>query len=145
MLAFKDLLTTVETLIEAKPYFTGLEILVDDGIKKHTIEAALRDKGFCVVICPPIAGDLGEPSPKVTVLEHEVAVKILVNPTRNAEEGGANKDMLEAIPAAVQAVLAYQPSPGDRHFRSGDPVYALNTYDPGLWIYDLFFRKHCVF
>jgi len=148
-LSFEALQTTQRELIDARPYFANVEVLVDDGAQQSEIELQLRDKGVCILVCPVLTLTRGSQATHQLSLRAENVVKLFVNPKRNADPAGAQLDVLRSIQEIVAAVLAY-PSPagkvkGERFWETPEDVAALNTFDPGLWTYDIFFLKDFVF
>lgn len=148
MLALKDIQTTVKARIDASSYFApvapGVTVacIIDDGLNDTAIETQLRSVG-CVVILPPILKAVRRDNGggKV-VLDAEFTVRIMVNPTANAANGGAKRNIYEAIAAAASAVLSWAPTnAGDRRFEASADWLQLTNKDAGLIIYDLFFTK----
>jgi hypothetical protein len=76
------------------------------------------------------------------VLDAEFTVRLLLNPNANAANGGAGRNIYEAIAAAAAAILSWTPAnAGDRKFEASADWLQLSTKDAGLIIYDLFFLK----
>lgn len=148
-LDFKDLQTTQRDLIDARAFFDDVEVLVDDGNQTPAIEAQLREIGVCIVVCPALTGSRGSQATHELSLRAENVVKLFVNPKRNADPAGAQLGVLESIREIVVAVLGYGGPggkvKGERFFETPEDVFALNTFDPGLWVYDVFFVKNFVF
>jgi hypothetical protein len=140
----KDIQSRAKTEIEARAYFTGKTVVIDDGTKKSTIEAALGDggDGFCVVIGLPISAVELQDAPGVSETEIVLPIEVQVNPSQNAaQETPVN--ILEAIDELFGAILDY--SNGANAFAAvASKPFELVVSDEGLLAYVCWFRKQIV-
>lgn len=148
MLSLSNIQTTLQSAIAANPYFSGISIIVDDGLQDPAIETQLTGKGFVIVIPPVLGGKALSQAGGKVLLSAEVMVRVMLNPEANAAAGtGAQKGAYAAIAAVTASVLGWRPAGGlpgtsEKLFEAAADFLAISNFDPGLIIYDLSFTKH---
>lgn len=146
MLNLANIQTTVATAIGAASYFTtapSVSCIVDDGYQEREIEAALRTRGFVLVVPPLLRIAFKDQGISKTFTgEADVFVRVLCNAKVNAATGAAQRNVNEAVKQAILAVLSWTPTAGDRRFMLADSdSVVLSVIEEGLLAYDIFFRK----
>jgi hypothetical protein len=142
----EDVQAAAAAALSARAYFTdavAVPIIEDDGLQDEVIESHLNSTG-CVVLVSPLTS--GKPigagnGVALVVMMAEFFVQVIVNPQKNAEDGGADRNAIEAVTNAIAALNNATLAAGDRQFELADDGINLNVTDGGLLIYDVKFRK----
>jgi hypothetical protein len=146
-------------LIAAHPYFSGHSVLVDLGLVKADMAAALKTKGFALCVFPLLGGVLLDSGTGKGVQNVRVVVHWEINPTVNAVQatpevedpptpegapGSASLDIYKILSAVESALLAYAPvNPNDR-YKCSQGAFNFLENDAGLLSYNQHFEKLCV-
>jgi hypothetical protein len=143
-LDFEQLQAKQVELLSANTFFNACPVHNDDGNKKSAIEQSLIDTGACLLVCPILYGRRGSQATHQITLDAGNVVKLIINPKRNADPGGAAIGTLPAIHQIIRTILAYGRTAGDTFWRVPEETVVINTFEPGLRIYDVFFEKQFV-
>lgn len=152
----EDIQPLVRSILERSDYFIAISsgaeadedgrssvVVEDDGTRDKLIERHLRTKGFCCVVEPLLIGDVRDQIDFAGIIDVEIMVKLMLNPDQNSktDSGGADVGIASAIKATLQALCGATRHPGGERFKMTPQAFYLSTFDPGLWSYDLIFRK----
>jgi hypothetical protein len=142
LIAFEDVQHDAATTIAAHAYFAGESVIEDLGNQQSAIEAALRDRGFVLVVCPVLRGKVHSQGDGLCIINTDLFFQILLNPAVNSQSTGANKDLYLGLHNAVAALIEKNPTnPNDRYKLNPENGIELSSFDPGLWAYDVSFTK----
>ena len=120
-----------------------IAVIVDEGLQDDEVSEALEKKGAVILVLPVMSVGRRDQSGNAAILEAELTVKLMISPKSN-RDNNTNLNIYDAIVAIVSALVKYSRHPGGEFFKCSDTVAGLSAFDPGLWVYDLFFTKECV-
>jgi hypothetical protein len=140
-----ELTALMQTAIRANALISSkaISVIVDEGLQDSEISTALETKGAVVLVLPVMSLSRRDQSGSSAVLEADLTVKLMVNPKANVDQR-TNLNIYEAIVAIITALVKYARHPGGEFFKAAETVCGISAFDPGLWVYDLFFTKECV-
>jgi hypothetical protein len=139
----RDLIKT--GTVELPDYFLNDSVISDDGNQRDTIEQALEDRGFVVIVDPPVSGKIYNRAPSIAHCDVLIPVHVQVNPKTNP--AGAGVSITVALQEVICAILQYAGLDGDNadRYDVDDTPFELVVNDDGLYAYVILFRKTVVF
>lgn len=142
MTPIEDVQQLAHDTIVAAAFFTAWasEVFVSDGLENASEEAALTTtgKGRHVTILPILDGETTSQGGGKAVVRVGLGVRVAVN--SEIHSGSA----LEIMREVKTALLNYNALPKEQ-FSLARRAFALDTTDPGVTSYVMFFEKACVF
>lgn len=146
-----QLQAAIKATLETAPLFAGDEgegvpaipVFADNGLNKDEIEAALSDDGpgACLQVSLPYDGPARDQTAGSVILDNSILVLLRVNPKRNAADGAAGLNPVEAICTVITALTRRTRHNGGEFLKLAGPGYTLERYDEGLIIYAADFTK----
>jgi hypothetical protein len=121
----------------------AVPVLLDDALQDEAVEDALNGVGACVLVSPVMTGTQTSTAGRLVVLRAELVVQVLVNPTRNADTGGAGRNMLELVEAVVSGLTASDPGPGEQRYTVPANFLNLDPQPDGVISYHVQIVKPC--
>lgn len=134
-----DILGTLSAFTTAP----AVPVLLDDGLQDDAVEAALNGVGACVLVSPAIAGRRTSAAGRMTVMECEFVVQVMLNPKANAATGGAGRNTLELVEAVVSGLTASNPGPGEQRYTVLANFLNIDVHDDGVIGYQIQIAKPC--
>lgn len=135
----------VRATLAAATAFSAISVIKDRGASKELIGSALMDVGFCIVVDPPVMGDLRNQTDSQFIMDVSIPVTLMLNPTVNDESGGSGIVMEDAIIAVTQAMLNRTRHRGGERFQAAEVLFHMTDFDEGLWSYLMMFSKEILF
>ena len=129
---------------ESPDYFLNDLVVSDDGTKRGEIEQALEDRGFVVIVDPPVSGKIYARAPGVAHSDVLIPIHVQVNPKTNP--AGAGVSITVALQNVLAAILQWE-ADGDNanQFETDDTNFELVMGDDGLYAYVILLRKTVCF
>lgn len=129
-----EVIATVLTHLRQDTFLNGLEIIGNiEADHNRRLETAIRDSGIALVVVQSSGTTVKSPSPRL-LLENEVVVSILENPTKNQ----SGKSCLEVTEQVIESLhqATWTTERGIRNTLQVDtPAYEAGPLDRGLIIY----------
>lgn len=146
MISLHEVQQDAVDILSALSAFTtapAVPVLFDDGLKDEAVESALNGVGACVLVSPVITGRRTSAAGRLTVMECEFVVQIMLNPVQNAETGGADRNILELVEAVVTGLTASDPGPGEQRYTVPANFLNLSVDEDGVFSYHVQIAKPC--
>ena len=146
MISLHEVQQDAVDILSALAAFTAtpaVPVLLDDFLQDEAVEGALNGVGVCVLVSPIMNGTQTSAAGRVVVLRAEFVVQVLVNPTRNADTGGADRNMLELVEAVVTGLTANDPGPGEQRYTVPANFLNLDAQPDGVISYHVQIVKPC--
>jgi len=141
--SLKSLQVDAAAAVEARPWFSGVPVIIDTGRARDALEEAMgaprsggkpaspRGNGVAVLVGMPLGIEVADNIRKTVSGEATLTVELWVNPERNAETH--RKDILEGLGELMLALVSEPTVPGrnDMAIQGADLI----TSETGLLVY----------